>query len=84
MMNRFFRLNVDESVLTDALYEFVVDPSATSRNARPVIVELNDVAPEMVEVMESMVLDGVDERHYVQDYVHAIVTGEGLTDRAEP
>jgi hypothetical protein len=83
MLNRFFRLNVDEAVLTDALYEFVVDPSATSRNARPVIVELNDVAPEMVEVMESMVLDGVEERHYVQEYVHAIVTGEGLTDRAE-
>lgn len=84
MVNRFFRLNVDESVLTDALYEFVVDPSATSRNARPVIMELNDVAPEMVEVMESMVLDGVDERHYVQDYIHAIVTGEGLTDRTAP
>ena len=83
-MNRFFRLNVDETVLTDALYEFVVDPSATSRNARPVIRELNDAAPEMVEVMESMILDGVDERHYVRDYVHAIVTGEGLTDRTEP
>ncbi len=84
MLNRFFRLNVDEAVLTDALYDYVVDPSATSRNARPVIVELGDVAPEMVEVMESMILDGVDERHYVQDYVHAIVTGEGLTDRTEP
>ena len=79
-MNRFFRLNVDEAVLTDALFEFVVDPSATSRNTRPVILELNDAAPEMVEVMESMILDGVDERHYVADYVHAVVTGEGLTE----
>ncbi len=79
-MSRFFRLNVDETVLTDALYEFVVDPSANSRNVRPVILELNDAAPEMVEVMESMLLDGVDERHYIEDYVHAIVTGEGLAD----
>ncbi len=82
-MNRFFRLNVEEGVLADALYEFVVNPSASSRNALPVIQELNDVAPEMVEVMESMVLDGVDERHYVADYVHAIVTGEGLTEMTE-
>ncbi len=80
-MSRFFRLNVDETVLTDALYEFVVDPSANSRNVRPVILELNDAAPEMVEVMESMLLDGVDERHYIEDYVHAIVTGEGLADQ---
>lgn len=80
-MNRFFRINVDESVLADALYEFVVEPSASSRNALPVILELNDVAPEIVEVMESMVLDGVDERHYVADYVHAVVTGEGMTER---
>jgi hypothetical protein len=82
-MNRFFRLNVEEGVLADALYEFVVDPRASSRNALPVILELNDVAPEMVEVMESMILDGVDERHYVADYVHAIVTGEGLTEAGE-
>lgn len=80
-MNRFFRLNVDERVLADALYEFVVEPSASSRNALPVIHELNDVAPEIVEVLESMVLDGVDERHYVADYVHAVVTGEGMTER---
>ncbi len=82
-MSRFFRLNVDETVLTDALYEFVVDPSASSRNTRPVILELNDAAPEMVEVMESMVLDGVEERHYVEEYVHAIVTGEGLAERPQ-
>ncbi len=80
-MNRFFRLAVDETTLTDALYEFVVEPSANSRNTLPVILELNDVAPEMVEVMESMILDGVDQRHYVEDYVHAVVTGEGLTDQ---
>jgi hypothetical protein len=25
-----------------------------------------------------MVIDGVDERHYVADYVHAVLSGEGL------
>ena len=73
-MQPFFRFQVDETALTDALYEFVTDPNATSRNNRPVILELNDIAPEMVDVMESMILDGVEERHYVADYVHAVVT----------
>jgi cob(I)alamin adenosyltransferase len=35
--------------------------------------ELHDVAPEMVDVLESMVIDGVDERHYVADYVRAVI-----------
>jgi hypothetical protein len=84
-MPRFVRLYVeDETEFTDELFAFVIDPNATSRNARPVILELNDLAPEMVDVLESMVIDGVDERHYVADYVHALVTGEGLTDPQSP
>lgn len=77
-MSRFFRLQVDEGELTDELFAFVTDPTA-SRNQRPVIDELHDVAPEMVDVLECMILDGVDRRQYVADYVHAVVTGEGLT-----
>ena len=73
-MPRYFRLDVEEDELTDELFAFVVDPSA-SRTQRPVIDELHDVAPEMVDVLESMVIDGVDERHYVADYVHAVVSG---------
>src|SRR6187402_357438 len=62
-MPRFVRLYVeDETEFTDELYAFVTDPSPTSRNARPVILELNDLAPEMVDILESMVLDGVEER----------------------
>ncbi len=38
------------------------------------IQELHDTAPEMVEVLESMVLDGVDERRHVADYVDYIVS----------
>ena len=71
-MPRLFRIQVDEGELTDALFEFVVDPRA-SRNERPVVQELHDFAPEMVDVMESMVIDGVDERCYVADYVHAVI-----------
>lgn len=71
-MPSFFRLQVDEDALTDALFAFVSDP-LPSRNDRPVVQELHGVAPEMVDVLESMVIDGVDERHYVADYVRAVI-----------
>jgi hypothetical protein len=77
-MSEFFHVQVDEDKLTDALYEYVVDPDASSRNERPVISVLHEVAPDMVPVMECMVIDGVDERHYVADYVHAVVSGYAL------
>jgi hypothetical protein len=71
-----FRLLVDESGLTDALHEFVTDPRA-SRNELPVIEDLHDIAPGMVPVLESMVLDGVEKRQDVADYVHAVLFGIG-------
>lgn len=71
-MHRFFRIQVDQAALTDELFAFVVDPAAT-RTERPVIQELHEIAPEMVEVLESMLIDGVDERHYVADYVDAVL-----------
>jgi hypothetical protein len=72
----FFRLLVDEDGLTDALFGFVTDPSGT-RNDRPVIQDLHDLAPGMVPVLEAMVIDGVDERQDVADYVHATLFGLG-------
>jgi len=69
-MSRFFRLQVDPDELTDAMYEFVTDPHP-SRNERPIVQELNDLAPEVVDVLESMLLDGTEERQDVADYVHA-------------
>ena len=69
-MSRFFRLQVDPDELTDAMYEFVTDPHP-SRNERPIVQELNDLAPEVVDVLESMVLDGTEARQDVADYVHA-------------
>lgn len=76
-MTQFFRLHVDEAALTDALLEFVTDARAT-RNELPVISVLHEVAPDMVPVLECMVLDGVEERQYVADYVHAVVSGYAL------
>jgi hypothetical protein len=75
----FFRLLVDESGLTDALLEFVTDPRGT-RNDRPVIQDLHDLAPGMVSVLEAMVLDGVEERDDVAAYVHAVLFGPGAVD----
>jgi hypothetical protein len=75
----FFRLLVDESGLTDALLEFVTDPRA-SRNGRPVIQDLHDLAPDMVPVLEAMVLDGVEERADVAAYVHTSLFGLAPSD----
>src|SRR6185312_14175499 len=72
-----FRLLVDEAGLTDALLEFVTDPRG-SRNDRPIIQDLHDLAPGMVPVLEAMVLDGVEERADVASYVHASLFGVGL------
>jgi hypothetical protein len=74
-MSRIFRLTIDEDTLTDELFAFVVDPSA-SRTERRVIRELRAIAPGMIPVMEMMILDGVQERRHVHDYVKAVV-GDG-------
>lgn len=69
-----FRLLVDEAGLTDALLDFVTDPRA-SRNDKPVVQDLHEIAPGMVPVLEAMVLDGVEARADVAAYVHAVLFG---------
>lgn len=54
--------------LTDVCFTYVTDPHP-SRSAYPVIEALEDIAPHVVEVLEAMVLDGVDEQHDVEDYL---------------
>lgn len=71
-MSRFIRLEVNEAALTEELFAFVTDPR-DSRGERDVIQELHEIAPEMVDVLECMVIDGVDRRFYVADYVHAVL-----------
>jgi hypothetical protein len=71
-MPRFFRMQVDIAALTDELFAFVRDPSPR-RTERPVVAELHDVAPDMVPVLETMIVDGVDRRAHVAAYVrHAV------------
>ncbi len=77
-MNNVFKFLSDEEKLTDELYAFITDPNADSRNERAIVSVLHEVAPQVVSVAECMIIDGVDERHYVEDYVHAMVSGEGL------
>lgn len=76
MNTRFFRLQVDTEILTDEMHAFVTDPTPR-RNERPIIQELNDVAPEVVDVMEAMVLDGTEARDDVADYVEAVFGARG-------
>ncbi len=74
-MSRIFRLEVDENALTDELFAFVRDPRST-RYQRQVVSELRTAAPGVIPVMELMILDGVDERRHVAEYVHAVM-GDG-------
>ena len=73
-MARPFRLAIDEDTLTDELFAFVVDPRST-RSQRRIVGELRALAPGMIPVMEMMILDGVDERRYVREYVEAVIGG---------
>ena len=74
-MSNIFRTLSDEEKLTDELFGFITDTSADNRNERAIISVLHEVAPQMVSVAECMILDGVGERHYVADYVHAVLNG---------
>jgi hypothetical protein len=77
-MSNLFRLLADEEHLTDELFAFVTDPYATHRNERAIASVLHEVAPQMVSVAECMILDGVNERRDVADYVRAVLASEGL------
>jgi hypothetical protein len=70
-MSSPFRIQVDLDALTDAMFEFVSDPRPT-RNNLPVVQELSDLHPESVDVMESMLLDGTEERSDVAAYVETV------------
>jgi hypothetical protein len=75
-MSRFFEIKVDTDELTDEAYAFVIEPTP-KRNDRPFIQELHDIFPEMVDVLECMVMDGTEERQDVADYVDAVFAQGG-------
>lgn len=76
--NNVFKLLADEEKFTDELHAFVIDPNADSRNERAIVSVLHEVAPHIVSIAECMIIDGVKERQDVADYVHAVVSGEGV------
>lgn len=74
-MSRLFRYQVDEAGLVDGIFQFVTEPNAAIRNALPIVQELRE-GPNMLipwDLLESMVLDGVDQREFVADWVHYAV-----------
>lgn len=75
-MTHFFKLQVDLDELTDAMHGFVTDPTP-KRNDREVIKELDDINPDIVDVLECMVLDGTEERQDVAAYVDALFGPHG-------
>lgn len=81
-MARFLRIvRVDETEFTDALHAFVTDPSA-ARNQRDVILELNEMMPDMVDILESMVLDGTEDRQDIADLVTFVFSADPRTNDA--
>lgn len=80
MMNPFIRFDVDLDALTDAMWDFVSDPRPT-RNNLPVVEVLSDIHPESIDVMESMLLDGTDERSDVAAYVTTVFGSMNKTAR---
>jgi hypothetical protein len=75
-MQKLFQIKVDTEALTDEAYAFVTDPTP-KRNDRPFIQELHDLYPEMVDVLECMVIDGTEERQDVADYVDTVFPSGG-------
>lgn len=79
-MANIFQLLANQDKLTDELYGFITDPDANNRNDRAIVSVLHEVAPQVVSVAECMIIDGVDQRHYVEDYVRAIISGYGMDE----
>ena len=78
-MPPIFRLAIDQETLTDELFAFVMDPRST-RYQRQVVKELRALAPGVIPVMEMMILDRVDERTHVREYVAAVIGGDDDRD----
>jgi len=61
----------DLDSVTDVCFGFVTDPSPR-RGQRLAIIELQDTAPHVIDVLESMVLDGIEDRSEVAHYVQYV------------
>ncbi len=77
-MDRFVKIEVDIEALTDEAHAFEVDPSPR-RNGRPIVQELNDFNPDVVDILECMVLDGTEDRADVHAFMTAVFAPRALT-----
>lgn len=75
-MSAFFKLQTSIDDLTDAMYDFVTDPTPL-RNERPIIQELGDLNHDLVDLLECMVLDGTDDRDDVAAFADAVFGAHG-------
>lgn len=75
-MPSLVRIQLDEEALTDEIYAFITDPHPY-RSRHPLIDDLDEILPEMVEVAEMMAIDGVNQRSFVSDYVQYVRTDLG-------
>lgn len=83
MADSYIRFDIDLDKLTDAMWAFVTDPHP-SRNERPVVKALNDVHPDSVDVLESMLLDGTEDRADVAAYVDVVFGSYGVSTTRLP
>lgn len=75
------QIAVDATALTDELLAYISEPRALARNTLPVLAELQHSALDLpLEVLETMVLDGVDQRDFVAEYVTTVLDRPGVTD----
>ncbi len=74
------QVQVDTLALTDELVAFVREQRAPTRNALPLLAELQQApAPGFPpEILETMVLDGVDQRAFMAEYVATVLDQPGV------
>lgn len=72
----FFKIMADLDEITDAMHAFITEPTPR-RNTLPIVKELDELNPEIVDVMECMVLDGTESREDVAAYVQAVFGPHG-------
>ena len=68
------RRHVEDEALTDTLLVYVRGPRRM-RQARPALSTVPGVAPDLVPVLERMILEGVREREHLAACVRFLASG---------
>ena len=79
-LSRLFVLEVDTAALTEALLAYIAEPRPDRRNALPVVRELRQVGFTAfpLELLETLVLDGVDQHQAVDELVASLLDRPGV------